>query len=73
MKGTGPLDNNEILLVSACFDGNPFEIRNSGLFMLGMSTGGRISDRIPSISSLKCRHSTRKDYNRQMTRNTKTT
>ena len=43
MKGTSPLDNNEILLVSACFDGNPFEIRNRGLFMLGVSTGGRIS------------------------------
>ena len=36
MKGTRPLDNNEILLVSACFDGT-FEIRNRGLFMLGVS------------------------------------
>ena len=44
MKGTRPLDNNEILLVSACFDGKPFEIRNPGLFMLGVSTGGRISE-----------------------------
>ena len=43
MKGTRPLDNNEILLVSACFDGT-FEIRNRGLFMLGVSTGGRISE-----------------------------
>ena len=43
MKGTRPLDNNEILLVSACFDGI-FEIRNRGLFMLGVSTGGRISE-----------------------------
>lgn len=43
MKGTSAL-NNEILLVSACFDGNPFEIRNRGLFMLGVSTGGRISE-----------------------------
>ena len=43
MKGTRPLDNNEILLVSACFDGS-FEIRNRGLFMLGVSTGGRISE-----------------------------
>ena len=43
MKGTRPLDNNEILLVSACFDG-VFEIRNRGLFMLGVSTGGRISE-----------------------------
>ena len=45
MKGTRPLNNNEILLVSACFDGNRFEIRNRGLFMLSVSTGGRISDR----------------------------
>ena len=43
MKGTRPLDNNEIRLVSACFDGS-FEIRNRGLFMLGVSTGGRISE-----------------------------
>ena len=43
MKGTRPLNNNEILLVSACFDGT-YEIRNRGLFMLGVSTGGRISE-----------------------------
>ena len=43
MKGTRPLDNQEILLVSACFDGI-FEARNRGLFMLGVSTGGRISE-----------------------------
>ena len=43
MKGTRPLDNNEIRLVSACFDGM-FETRNRGLFMLGVSTGGRISE-----------------------------
>ena len=43
MKGTRPLNNNEILLVSACFDGT-FEIRNRGLFILGVSTGGRISE-----------------------------
>ena len=43
MKGTRPLDNNEILLVSVCFDGT-FEIRNRALFMLGVSTGGRISE-----------------------------
>ena len=43
MKGTRPLDNNEIRLVSACFDGI-FEARNRGLFMLGVSTGGRISE-----------------------------
>ena len=43
MKGTRPLDNDEIRLVSACFTGT-FEIRNRGLFMLGVSTGGRISE-----------------------------
>ena len=43
MKGTRPLDNKEIRLVSACFEGK-FEARNRGLFMLGVSTGGRISE-----------------------------
>lgn len=43
MKGTRPLDNNEIRLVSASFDGI-FEARNRGLFMIGVSTGGRISE-----------------------------
>ena len=43
MKGTRPLDNDEIRRVSAAFTGS-FEIRNRGLFMLGVSTGGRISE-----------------------------
>ena len=43
MKGTRPLDNNEIRLVSVCFEGT-YEIRNRGLFMIGVSTGGRISE-----------------------------
>lgn len=43
MKGTRPLNNSEIQLVSARFDGR-FEVRNRGLFMLGVSTGGRISE-----------------------------
>ena len=43
MKDTRPLDNNEIRLVSACFDGT-FATRNRGLFMLGVSTGGHISE-----------------------------
>ena len=43
MKGTRPLDNNEIRLVSACFSGT-YEVRNRGLFLLGVSTGGRISE-----------------------------
>ena len=43
MKGTRPLDNDEIRRVSACFTGT-FEVRNRRLFMLGVSTGGRISE-----------------------------
>ena len=43
MKGTRPLDNTEIRLVSVCFDGT-YGDRNRGLFMLGVSTGGRISE-----------------------------
>ena len=43
MKGTRPLDNDEIRKVAECFDGT-FEIRNRGLFMIGVSTGGRISE-----------------------------
>ena len=43
MKGTRPLDNNEIRKVAECFDGT-FGERNRGLFMLGVSTGGRISE-----------------------------
>ena len=43
MKGTRPLDNDEIRRVSGCFTGR-FEIRNRELFMIGVSTGGRISE-----------------------------
>ena len=43
MKGTRPFNNNGIWLISACFDGT-FEDRHRGLFMLGISTGGRISE-----------------------------
>ena len=43
MKGTRPLDNDEIPSVSTCFTGT-FEVRNRGLFMLVFSTGGRISE-----------------------------
>ena len=43
MKGTRPLDNNEIRLVSAAFTGT-FFTRNRGFFLLGVSTGGRISE-----------------------------
>ena len=43
MKGTRPLNNSEISRVSAAFTGT-FEVRNRGLFMIGVSTGGRISE-----------------------------
>ena len=43
MKGTRPLDNDEIRRVSTCFTGT-YQVRNRGLFMLGVSTGGRISE-----------------------------
>ena len=43
MKGTRPLDNDEIRSVSTCFTGT-YEARNRGIFMLGVSTGGRISE-----------------------------
>ena len=43
MKGTRPLNNDEIRRVSAAFTGT-FATRNRGLFMLGVSTGGRISE-----------------------------
>ncbi|MDE0397691.1 MAG: tyrosine-type recombinase/integrase [Candidatus Poribacteria bacterium] len=43
MKGTRPLDNDEIRRVLGCFTGT-YEIRNRSLFMLGVSTGGRISE-----------------------------
>ena len=43
MKGTRPLDNDEIRRVSTAFTGT-YQVRNRGLFMLGVSTGGRISE-----------------------------
>ena len=49
MKGTRPLDNDEIRRVSAAFTGT-YEVRNRSLFMLGVSTGGRISE----LLSLRC-------------------
>ena len=35
MKGTRPLDNDEIRVFSTCFTGT-FATRNRGLFMLGV-------------------------------------
>ena len=43
MKGTRPLDNDEIRRVSTCFT-STHEMCNRWLFMLGVSTGGRISE-----------------------------
>ena len=43
MKGTRPLSNAEIRKVANCFSGT-FAARNRGLFILGVSTGGRISE-----------------------------
>ena len=40
MKGTRPLNNDEIRRVSAAFTRNLYEVRNRNLFMLGVSTGG---------------------------------
>ena len=43
MKGTRPLSNDEIRKVADYFDGT-FAVRNRTLFVLGVSTGGRISE-----------------------------
>ena len=43
MKGTSLFDNDEIRNVLTCFTGT-FQVRNRGLFMLGVSTGWRISE-----------------------------
>ena len=43
MKGTRPLTNEEIRKVRDAFEGT-FAQRNRGLFMLGVSIGGRVSE-----------------------------
>ena len=43
MKGTRPLTDTEIRLVSDAF-GGVYQVRNKSLFWLGISTGGRISE-----------------------------
>lgn len=43
MKGTRPLTIEEIALVKDAFEGK-YAVRNRSLFMLGVSTGGRISE-----------------------------
>ena len=45
MKGTRPLDNDEIRLeFQRVSPAHPYHVRNRGLFMLSVSTGGRISE-----------------------------
>ena len=64
MKGTRPLNKNEIRLVSACFTGT-YEVRNRGLFMLGVSTGGRISELLSlTIADVYQNRRDRQDRNR---------
>lgn len=48
MKGTRPLENDEIRRVSTCFTGTS-ATHNRGLSMLGVSTGGRISKLLRSL------------------------
>ncbi len=43
MKGARPLVNDEIRAVASNFEG-VFRERNRGLFVLGVSSGGRISE-----------------------------
>lgn len=43
MRGTRPLNNEELLLISDCFDGR-YAIRDRSLLIIGFSTGGRISE-----------------------------
>lgn len=43
MKGTRPLDNDEIRKIFGCFSGT-YEQRDRSLFLLGVSVGGRISE-----------------------------
>ena len=43
MKGTRPLTNDEIIAVRDAFTGT-YLVRDRGLFMLGVSVGGRISE-----------------------------
>lgn len=43
MKGTRPLSNDELRIIADCFDGE-FSIRDKSLVLIGVSTGGRISE-----------------------------
>ena len=64
MKGTRPLDNDEIRSVSTCFT-STFAARNRGLFRLGVSTGGRISELLSlTIADVYQNRRDRQDRNR---------
>ena len=64
MKGTRPLDNDEIRQVTAAFTGT-FAVRNRGLFMLDVSTGGRISELLSlTIADVYQNRRDRQDKNR---------
>ena len=52
MKGTRSLDNDEIRASINVFR-RTFQVRDRGLFMLGVSTGGRISV-LPVASDRRC-------------------
>lgn len=43
MKGTRPLDNDEIWAIYESFT-SEYKKRDHGLFLLGISVGGRISE-----------------------------
>ena len=43
MKGTRPLSPDEVVTIANVFDGK-YAIRDRSLFLLGVSTGGRISE-----------------------------
>lgn len=43
MRGARPLSNDELRIIADCFDGE-FAIRDKSLILIGVSTGGRISE-----------------------------
>ena len=43
MRGARPLSNDELRIISDCFDGE-FATRDKSLVLIGVSTGGRISE-----------------------------
>lgn len=43
MRGARPLSNDELRIIAECFEGE-FAIRDKSLILIGVSTGGRISE-----------------------------